>query len=672
MKKIIIFFTIALFGFPNYAQVGINNTDPKASLDITATNQANPSNTDGLLIPRIDTFPTTNPTAAQQGMMVYLTTISGYYAPGYYYWDNNAGPARWVVVGDKNTLNQAYYEGGPGAGRTINALNGAVSIAGRDGFQVTGVYNDGADLTLSGSGTRMFFNPRKAAFRAGYVDGNQWNLGNVGPNSFASGYNTIASGYQSTAMGRNTTASKTYSVAMGGFTTASGNSSTAMGAYTTASGSSSTAMGDQTIASGITTTAMGRNTTASGNFSTAMGRNTTASNTYSVAMGYQTTASGTTSTAMGTYTTASGNSSTAMGRNTTAFSFGETTIGSYSTTYTPNSTSTWNASDRLFVIGNGLDDANRSNALTVYKNGLLNINDAYNMPLTDGTTNQIMQTDGAGQVSFVDPTGLQDADWHETGGTPPNSINDNIYTYGNVGIGTTAISNAALHIKKNSTGSSPQLNLAESQANDGARINFTNSVETTNLWTLYARSDNTSTSNYFNVYNTVGGNILTIRGNGKVGINRTPNTNALEVNGQASKSSAGSWIANSDRRLKKDIAKIEGKTALDKIMKMKGVTYLWNDTQTGINRPTEIQYGFIAQELMQVFPEKVTKDNLGYYQTAYGDYDPIFVEAIKELNTKIEVLETENQQLKQQIAKYEDLEARLSALENNNIITNND
>ncbi|WP_456437665.1 tail fiber domain-containing protein, partial [Psychroserpens sp.] len=137
---------------------------------------------------------------------------------------------------------------------------------------------------------------------------------------------------------------------------------------------------------------------------------------------------------------------------------------------------------------------------------------------------------------------------------------------------------------------------------------------------------------------------------GSVGINWNSTialTNILSVNGSnVSKSTAGSWLANSDRRLKNEITTINTKTALDKISKMRGVTYKWNDDKTGLDRPTEIQYGFIAQELMEVFPTKVTKDKLGYYQTAYGDYDPLFVQAIKELQniihkqeTKIEALE---------------------------------
>ena len=88
-----------------------------------------------------------------------------------------------------------------------------------------------------------------------------------------------------------------------------------------------------------------------------------------------------------------------------------------------------------------------------------------------------------------------------------------------------------------------------------------------------------------------------------------------------------------------------------------------------MKRPEGIQYGFIAQELMKVFPEKVSKDNLGFYQTAYGDYDALFVQAIKELNTKVEGLETENQQLKKMLSKYEELEVRLSVLENKTNVT---
>ncbi|UGS22977.1 beta strand repeat-containing protein [Flavobacterium channae] len=97
MKKKLFLAASVLFGTTVFAQVGINTTAPNAQLDIRATSATAPSNTDGLLIPKIDVFPATNPTAAQQGMLLYLTTTSGSNAPGFYYWDNPT--ATWIGLG---------------------------------------------------------------------------------------------------------------------------------------------------------------------------------------------------------------------------------------------------------------------------------------------------------------------------------------------------------------------------------------------------------------------------------------------------------------------------------------------------------------------------------------------------------------------------------------------
>jgi len=137
------------------------------------------------------------------------------------------------------------------------------------------------------------------------------------------------------------------------------------------------------------------------------------------------------------------------------------------------------------------------------------------------------------------------------------------------------------------------------------------------------------------VGSTASGTRVTISDAGLVGIGRTPTTNRLEVNGTASKAAAGAFIANSDARLKKEVKPISGDEALNKLTKLEGVSYYWNDDKTGMERPKEKQIGFIAQNIQKVFPEKVTTDKQGYLQTAYGDYDAIFVEAIKELNNKI-------------------------------------
>jgi len=227
--------------------------------------------------------------------------------------------------------------------------------------------------------------------------------------STAMGYRTTASGHNSTAMGYITIASGDFSIAMGYHTTASGQYSTAMGLNTTASGQYSTAMGYRTTASLDYATAMGYNTTASGQYSTAMGYYTTASGQYSTAMGYYTTASGQYSTAMGSLTTASGVYSTAMGLYTTAPSFCETVIGSFNTSYSPLSAFSWNTADRLFVIGNGANSSAKSNAVTVYKNGLTDIGGTLrvigSVTPASGAGVEIYYTGGIGYLQCYDRTG---------------------------------------------------------------------------------------------------------------------------------------------------------------------------------------------------------------------------------------------------------------------------
>jgi hypothetical protein len=188
------------------------------------------------------------------------------------------------------------------------------------------------NIPISGSGRRMLWYADKAAFRAGYIDGTQWNKDSIGNYSFASGYNTKAKGFGSVAMGTINSATGDYSISIG----------------------------TNTRASGLISTAMGSNSNAIGDYSTTMGHFTAASGIYSVAMGYYTTASGFNSTAMGFVTTASGSSSTSLGFLTKAKSGNSLVIGQFNDTTAVNS---------LFEIGNGASDATRNNALTVLNNG---------------------------------------------------------------------------------------------------------------------------------------------------------------------------------------------------------------------------------------------------------------------------------------------------------------
>jgi len=132
------------------------------------------------------------------------------------------------------------------------------------GILAMGTRSSGATLSASGAGTRMIWYPRKAAFRAGYVNGTQWDDANIGDYSVAMGYSTTASGHSSTAMGGYNTASGECSTAMGSYNTASGNCSTAMGTSTTASGSYSTVMGSSTKAQSYASLVAGQYNVVSG------------------------------------------------------------------------------------------------------------------------------------------------------------------------------------------------------------------------------------------------------------------------------------------------------------------------------------------------------------------------------------------------------------------------
>jgi hypothetical protein len=125
------------------------------------------------------------------------------------------------------------------------------------GIIAKGSYGFGLDLSTSGSGTRLIWYPKKAAFRVGYANGSEWDNTNIG----------------------------NYSTAMGSMTTASGQSSTALGEANMASGNFSTAIGQGNVASAMHSTAMGFHNSAAGDGSTVMGAYNTVSSELSVVAG---------------------------------------------------------------------------------------------------------------------------------------------------------------------------------------------------------------------------------------------------------------------------------------------------------------------------------------------------------------------------------------------------
>lgn len=120
---------------------------------------------------------------------------------------------------------------------------------------------------------------------------------------------------------------------------------------------------------GLQNVLLGENNYSSGDNVLAGGKSTGVTGNYSFAFGDKDTASGVAAAVFGTNNKAIGNNAFSAGRENQAASYGEMSVGLFSTLYSASSISSSVASDRLFNIGNGTGIANRSDALTVLKNG---------------------------------------------------------------------------------------------------------------------------------------------------------------------------------------------------------------------------------------------------------------------------------------------------------------
>ena len=138
---------------------------------------------------------------------------------------------------------------------------------------------------------------------------------------------------------------------------------------------------------------------------------------------------------------------------------------------------------------------------------------------------------------------------------------------------------------------------------------------------------------------------------GNVGLSRTATTNTLEVNGDASKSTAGLWAANSDINIKTDINTIEG--ALDRINKVRLVKFKYKDAYKENNRGIKDIYyhNVIAQEFKEVYADYVydSGDLFEEKEVLQVDTTPMYIDsvsAIQELSKMVIDLQNQINELK--------------------------
>ena len=140
-------------------------------------------------------------------------------------------------------------------------------------------------------------------------------------------------------------------------------------------------------------------------------------------------------------------------------------------------------------------------------------------------------------------------------------------------------------------------------------------------------NDTTAVENSPNIWNPT--DPIFVVGNG-LSNNRT---NALTLLKNGNLTIAGNLTQNSDARLKRNIQPITG--VMDKIRQLTGYHYNW---ATHYSDNEELNTGLLAHEIEKVMPELVREDGNGIKSVNYNGMIPYLLEAIKTLQTEVEML----------------------------------
>jgi hypothetical protein len=423
-------------------------------------------------------------------------------------------------------------------------------------------------------------------------------------------------------------------------------------------------------ASGWYSFAPGYGTTAFGDWSTAIGYGTQAFGEFSTSLGRETVATGGSSTAMGAYTEASGNYSTAMGIGTIASDNSSLVVGknnSLGSTVT-NSATQFSLDNTAFVIGNGADANNRSDALTVLFDGTTNIAGSVTATAFIGDGSQLTNLPSSSPFSLNDESG--------TGG---------IETFGSIASGnssralgccqtiasgdfSTALGGATLASGSGSTTMGYYTEASGDYSTAMGYITTASGQYATAIGFRATASDYGST--VIGQYNSSGSSATSadlfstsapafVIGNGtasdatsdafKVMFNGdTTVSNDLNVKGNVT---VGDVSVLSDARLKANIISL-GST-LAKLLQIDGKTYTMKKDE---NKKQKI--GVLAQDIEKVFPELVSESN-GVKSVNYQGLVPVLINALKEQDNKMNEQEAK---LNKQQAEIDELKAIVTKL----------
>lgn len=499
-----------------------------------------------------------------------------------------------------------------------------------------------AGLPSLGAGARLIWYPGGVAFRAGHVNGTQWDddaAGAIGSYSVAMGLDTVSSGFASVVGGGAlNTASGIYSAVAGGKqNTASGASSaiaggegnTASGNYSTVSGGSNSATADYTtIVGGYTNQTTAAAATAGG------GVQNIASSSYSIVgggyqnlipfpaagmTGYAVIGGGDRNIARSDYTVVSGgsqNTSSAAGASISG-GWNNLASGAFSRV-----TGGWDniASGLKATVAGGRENYARGNYSTiggkaneaigdysVIPGGGWNITSGYASSLLGGLSNI-----AAGDHSLVGGRNMQ-----------LDASADNTFLWGHAASAISPISTPDAFIIY-----SGKVGIHEETP--AAILGISNSEGSTDDYLAVTSDPLTS------------GDDLIVKNSGFIGVGQADPLHPLHFGNGAYLSIDGIWVDGSSRDYKENIAPLDPGQAIAALKALDPVQYNYK------NSPGERHVGFVAEEVPDLVADRSRQE------LTPMDFVAVLTRVIQNQQQEIEDQDKKLNQLKQEIQKLKE------------------
>jgi hypothetical protein len=382
-------------------------------------------------------------------------------------------------------------------------------------------------------------------------------------------------------------------------------------------------------------------------------------------------------------------------------------VGLFSETYTPNSTTSFNAADRLFVVGNGTGTSTsaRSNALTILKDGRTGLGTSSPQARLHVQNGQVLMAGVwmQGYSGSLSATGagtrlmwIPEKAAFRAGQALGNewdlaNMGDFSAVVGGQGNQASGIYSFVGGGKNNSAeGSGAFVGGSDNIAINPGEVKLGRwSVASTSstLFSLGNGSQLSGRSNALTILNdgrtVIGGSDpgnyrLKVIQTGIYGVNlentagndwelfASNTTNAFQLYYNSSFRGSfdpvsGAYTSTSDAGLKTGVAAMP--SVMDKVMQLRPSQYQYKQDERGR------QYlGFIAQEVEPLFPELVrapdpNSEREPYYTLDYSGFGIVAIKALQEQQAVIDAQQAEITELKAKMEQMRSLEARLSRLE---------